>query len=86
MTDLELQSALDALNKKFDHVDKKVGEIYNAIAGNEKLGADGIVKRLRVLEAESERWKMLYYKGIGIITGIMLIWEVVKSIIELRAK
>lgn len=80
----QLRHDLHKLNERFDNVDEKVEEIYNAITGNQKLGNTGLVKRIEELERLEKRWQQLYWKGLGILTASAVVFELIKIFIDYK--
>jgi hypothetical protein len=67
-------------------VDYKVDKIYDTIVGNEALGQEGVIMRLKKLEKENDRLKEFKNKLIGafVAGGAIwaVLWELLKNVIR----
>lgn len=77
-------------NKRLSHVEKtlgdmekKINQIFDAVVGNDSLGQDGIIKRLKRLETDNEKNKALKNKLVGafVVGGVVwtVIWEIIRD-------
>jgi hypothetical protein len=67
-------------------VDYKVDKIYDTIVGNEALGQEGVIMRLKKLEKENDKLKEFKNKLIGafVAGGAIwaVLWELLKNVIR----
>ena len=65
--------------KRFEAVEKKLAAIYNAIVGDPKLGQEGLVPRIVILEnhkRDNIRFKNRLVGGTVVLTvALKAIWE-----------
>lgn len=64
-------------------MEQKINQIYDAVVGNEDLGQEGIIKRLKRLEEEHEKNRALKNKLIGAFmvggTFWTILWEIIRN-------
>jgi hypothetical protein len=82
----ELDGRFDKQDKRFDSQDDKLGEIYDALTGNDKLGNTGLVARIKMLEASEKRWEKLYYKGLGFMIAAWVVLTAFQIFITIKFK
>jgi hypothetical protein len=67
-------------------VDYKVDKIYDTIVGNEALGQEGVIMRLKKLEKENDKLKEFKNKLVGafVAGGALwaILWELFKNVIS----
>lgn len=63
-------------------MEQKINQIYDAVVGNEELGQEGIIKRLRRLETENEKNRALKNKLIGAFVAGGAFWTILWEIIR----
>ena len=82
------KSFLERLNDVENTLGKmelKIEKIYDALCGNEKFDQLGLISRLKKLEEENEKFKVLKNKLVGafLVGGASwtIIWELLKKMI-----
>lgn len=86
--DRDFLDRINQVESTLKDVDYKVDKIYDTIVGNEALGQEGVIMRLKKLERENDKLKEFKNKLVGAFLAGGAIWAVLWELLKqmLKAK
>jgi hypothetical protein len=69
-------------NQKLDQLNEKVDRITTALLGDEKMGVEGLVSKVKKHEDELGEYDKLKHKGAGILAAVAVAAGIVVHAIE----
>ena len=84
----DLNQKVNILTSSFNEMNNRMGEMYTAIVGNEKLGHTGIVHRVtkleKTIELQEKTFESVRNKAIGFSVGFASLSTFIFEIIKLK--
>lgn len=72
-----VEKRLDSVEKTLESVLHKLNKLYVAVVGDETFDQEGYLHRLKRVEKEMEKMRILRWKLVGIFVGGGAVWAVV---------